>query len=166
MALDCFLKLDGIEGESHDKQHEREIDLLSFSFSMASPRDYETHMAKHRVSFTDGDFTCYINAAYPRLCNACAVNQKIKEATLFMRKAGTGKNLNRTLEYAKIKLKDVFVSKCQLHGQENEGTASDLPIVSFSLNFGKIEWEYREQMESGGLQGPIVFAHDLTGKSA
>ncbi|MGA9996317.1 MAG: type VI secretion system tube protein Hcp, partial [Pyrinomonadaceae bacterium] len=117
MALDCFLKLDGIEGESFDKQHEKQIELLSYSFGMASPKDYESHQAKHRVSFNDADFTCYINVAYPRLCNACATNQKIKEATLSMRKAGTMMaNLNRTLEYAKIRLKDVYVSKCQLYG--------------------------------------------------
>jgi type VI secretion system secreted protein Hcp len=161
MALDCFLKLDGIEGESFDAKHKREIDLLSFTFGMSSPRDYETHQATRRVSFSDADFTCYINAAYPRLCNACASNQKIKEATLFMRKAGTGKNLGQTLEYANIKLTDVYISKCQLHGQENPGEAPDIPIVSFSLNFAKIEWEYREQLASGGLQGPIKFNFDL-----
>lgn len=166
MALDCFLKLDGIEGESFDKQHEKEIDLLSFSFAMSSPRDYESHQATRRVSFNDADFTCYINVAYPRLCNACASNQKIKEATLSLRKSGTGKNLGRTLEYAKIRLKDVHISKCQLFGQEHEGEKSDLPVVSFSLNFGKIEWEYREQLSTGGLQGPVTFNYDLmSGKS-
>ena len=30
MAVDLFLKIDGIEGESQKKGHEKEIDIVSF----------------------------------------------------------------------------------------------------------------------------------------
>ena len=32
MAVDYFLKIDGIEGESKDSKHAKEIDLLSWSW--------------------------------------------------------------------------------------------------------------------------------------
>ncbi|MBV9275688.1 MAG: type VI secretion system tube protein Hcp, partial [Verrucomicrobia bacterium] len=32
MAVDYFLKIDGIEGESKDSKHQNEIEIGSFSF--------------------------------------------------------------------------------------------------------------------------------------
>ena len=32
MAVDAFLKLDGIDGESQDKEHKGEIDILAWSW--------------------------------------------------------------------------------------------------------------------------------------
>ena len=36
MAVDIFLKLDGVAGESKDKVHSNEIDILSSSWGMAN----------------------------------------------------------------------------------------------------------------------------------
>jgi type VI secretion system secreted protein Hcp len=35
MAVDMFLKVDGIEGESQDEKHAKEIDVLSWSWGMS-----------------------------------------------------------------------------------------------------------------------------------
>jgi len=32
MAVDMFLKIDGVEGESRDETHQKEIDILSWSW--------------------------------------------------------------------------------------------------------------------------------------
>ncbi|MDA1018064.1 MAG: type VI secretion system tube protein Hcp, partial [Planctomycetota bacterium] len=32
MAMDTFIKIDGIEGEARDKDHGKEIDVLSWSW--------------------------------------------------------------------------------------------------------------------------------------
>ena len=37
MAIDVFLKLDGLDGESLDHKHKGEIELASFSFGLANP---------------------------------------------------------------------------------------------------------------------------------
>ena len=39
MAIDMFLKIEGVEGESTDKSHKGEIDILSWSWGMDSPGD-------------------------------------------------------------------------------------------------------------------------------
>ena len=36
MAVSYFLKIDGIQGESHDAKHQGEIDLVSFGWSEAN----------------------------------------------------------------------------------------------------------------------------------
>ena len=40
MAVDAFLKLDGIDGESQDKEHKGEIDILSWSWGGASTASF------------------------------------------------------------------------------------------------------------------------------
>ena len=40
MAVNAWLKLDGIKGESLDSKHKDEIDLLSFSWGMAQPGSF------------------------------------------------------------------------------------------------------------------------------
>ena len=43
MAVDFFLKLDGIKGESADAKHKDEIDIESFSWGMTQPAS--SHLA-------------------------------------------------------------------------------------------------------------------------
>jgi len=89
MAFDCFLKIDGIDGESRDERHAREIDVLSFSWG-------ETNSAgagrggggAGKVSMQDFHFTMRLNRASPLLAKACATGQHIKSAVLTCRKAG------------------------------------------------------------------------------
>ncbi|HEY3111240.1 MAG TPA: type VI secretion system tube protein Hcp [Chloroflexota bacterium] len=96
MAFDCFLKIDGVEGESRDARHAREIDVLSFSWGESN-----TGAAAHgggggagKVSMQDFHFTMKLNKASPLLAAACATGQHIKSAVLTCRKAGaTGGDL-------------------------------------------------------------------------
>ena len=67
---------------------------------------------------------------------ACATGQHIKEATLTVRKAGSG-----GFEYLKIKLSDILVSSLSPGGAD----ANDLPSDSFSLNFAKVDFLYTVQ---------------------
>ena len=61
-----------------------------------------------------------------------------------------------------ITLEDVLVSSYQSGGSEG---SSALPTDQFSLNFGKIQFDYKPQDSKGGVGSPVVFKHDLkTGK--
>jgi type VI secretion system secreted protein Hcp len=42
MAVDLFLKIDGIDGESQKKGHEKEIDIISFNFGAAQHGSFHT----------------------------------------------------------------------------------------------------------------------------
>src|SRR5712691_1971915 len=89
-AVDYFLKIDGIEGESQDSKHKGEIDLESFSWG-------ETQSGTHaagggggagKVSMQDFHFVMRVNKASPKLLQACAGGQHIPKAILTCRKAG------------------------------------------------------------------------------
>ena len=81
---------------------------------------------------------------------ACAIGQHIKEATLTARKAGGGQQ-----DYFSIKMSDVMVSNYSVSG------SSEVPIENVTLNFAKIEVEYKPQKKDGGLDSPVKFGYDL-----
>jgi len=155
MAVDYFLKIQGIEGESHDAKHKNEIDVLSFSWG-------ETQTGTHaggggggagKVSMQDFHFVMKTNKASPKLLLACANGEHIKEATMVCRKAGKDQQ-----DFMKIKFTDLLVSSYQTGGSS---TSDEIPMDQISLNYAKIEYEYRQQQPDGTLGGPIKAGYDL-----
>jgi len=153
-AVDYFLKIDTIEGESMDAKHKNEIHILSWSWgetnSGTSSNDGGGGAGK--VAMQDFSFSMHINKASPKLVLACASGQHIKDALLTCRKAGTEQQ-----EYLKIKFSDLLISSFQTGGSEG----SVVPVDSISFNFSKIEYEYAPQNEKGALGTKIPVGWDL-----
>jgi type VI secretion system secreted protein Hcp len=153
-ATDYFLKLDGIEGESKDEKHQKEIDIQSFSWGETSGGTMSSGGGGARkIAMTDFHFTMAYNKASPQLMQVCATSRKIPTALLTVRKAGKDQQ-----EYLKVTMNEVLVSSYQTDGH---GGGDTIPTDQFSLNFAKIEFEYREQDESGQLKGAITARYDL-----
>ena len=155
MASDYLLKIDGIKGESEDAKHKDEIEIESFSWGATQSGTFSTGGGggAGKVSFQDVHFTTKVNVASPNLMIACASGQHIKLATLTVRKAGKDQQ-----EYYIIKLSDNLVSSYQSGGSEGSNA---LPVDQFSLNFAKIEFEYKSQKPDGSLGAPIKGGWDL-----
>ncbi|MBK7662416.1 MAG: type VI secretion system tube protein Hcp [Sterolibacteriaceae bacterium] len=157
MAVDFFLKISGIEGESADSKHKKEIDVLSWSWgannsgSMAIGGGGGSGV----VNMHDFSFTMKMSNATPKLMLACATGEHIKDVKLSCRKAGKEQQ-----DYLVIKFSDVLVSSYQTGG--SEGT--EIPIESISLNFAKVEMEYKEQQADGTLGGAVTAGYDLKQK--
>jgi type VI secretion system secreted protein Hcp len=151
---DMFLKIEGIEGESADHKHKGEIDLLSWSWGQSNSGTMHTGGGggAGKVAMNDFHFTMHINKATPKLAEKCAIGEHIKKATLTCRKAGTDPQ-----PYLTVTFTDLLVSSYQTGGQEG----STLPIESVSLNFAKIEFEYKEQKVDGTLGGAVKMGYDL-----
>lgn len=154
--VDYFLKIDGIEGESTDNRHKGEIEILSWSWG-ESNTGVMSHAATGggagKVSMQDFHFTAVMSKASPSLFLKCATGEHIKQAVLTARKAGGDQQ-----DYLKITLTDVLISSYQIGGSNGDG---GIPIDQFSLNFAKIEFEYRPQKADGGLDAPIKAGYDL-----
>jgi len=144
-AVDYFLKVDGIDGESADAKHKGEIDIESWSWG-------ESQTGSHsggggggagKVHMQDFHFVMRMNKASPKLMLACANGQHIPKAVLTMRKAGKEQQ-----EYAKITLSDLLVSSFQTGGSAK---GDIIPLEQISLNYSKIEFEYKEQKSDGSL---------------
>ncbi|MFL5581390.1 MAG: Hcp family type VI secretion system effector [Gemmatimonadaceae bacterium] len=154
-AVDYFLKLDSIDGESTDKVHKGWIDVESWSWG-------ETNQGTHhggggggagKVAMQDFHFVMKMSKATPKLMLSCATGQHIKKAELICRKAG-GKQEN----FLTIKFSDLLVSSYQTGGS---GGSSIVPMDQVSLNFSKIEFEYAQQKADGSADAPVKAGYDL-----
>ncbi|MGH7916467.1 MAG: Hcp family type VI secretion system effector, partial [Candidatus Binataceae bacterium] len=74
MAIDYFLKLDGIDGESEDQNHKNWIDVVSFGWSATQPGTFAQGQGgtAGKVSMSDLNFQMHTSKATPALMKACA----------------------------------------------------------------------------------------------
>ena len=153
-AVDYFLKIDGIEGESTDATHKNEIDIESWAWGESNAGTFATGGGggAGKVTMQDFSFTMRVNKSSPKLLLACATGDHLKTALLTCRKAGKEQQ-----EYLKLKFTDCLVSSFQ-----TGGSAGDIiPVDAISVNFAKVEYEYREQKPDGTLGGAVKAGYDL-----
>jgi type VI secretion system secreted protein Hcp len=158
-AVDYFLKLDAIKGESADAKHKDEIDIESWSWgeTMAPKTGRAGGAGAGKVQMQDFHFVMKQNRASLQLAKACATGQHIKNATLVGRKAGKGQQ-----EYMIYKFYDLLISSYQTGGAEG----SDRPVDSVAFNYAKLELEYRQQKADGSLGSAEKFSFDLKSNKA
>ncbi len=153
MAVDMFLKLDGIKGESTDSKHKDEINIHSFTFGVhqtgASAAGGGSGAGK--AQFDDIQISKAADLASPNLMLACATGQHIKEAKITVRKAG-----GQQEEFYIITLNDLIVSSMQ-----NTGTGSDNPTEMLTMNYSKVKFDYKPQKPDGTLGGVSTAGYDI-----
>jgi type VI secretion system secreted protein Hcp len=155
MAADIFLKIEGLDGESQDSKHKGEIDLASYSWGASQQGSAHVGggLGSGKVQIHDLQCMTSTNKSSPALMAACASGEHFSKATLTTRKAGKEQQ-----EYLIITMTDVLVSNYQL---AHHASGSDLPTDQFSLNFSKIEYEYKEQKKDGTLGGKVKKGWDV-----
>jgi type VI secretion system secreted protein Hcp len=154
MASDIFAKIGDIKGESVDKQHKDEIDVMSFSWgaTQAGTTAAGGGAGAGKVQFSDFSFTTSTSKASPSLFLACATGQHIKEATISVRKPGENPQ-----DYLILKMTDVLVSSYNTAGSSQ----GDRPTESINMAFAKVEFSYRPQSPKGDLEPAITVGWDL-----
>jgi len=154
-AVDYFLKIEGVDGESGDKTHKGAIQLESWSWGEHQGGSHSAGGGggAGKVVMQDFHFVMKCNKASPKLMLACATGEHIKKAVLTCRKAGKDQQ-----EFLKVVMEHLLVSSYQTGGS---GHSDVIPTDQISLNFTKIKFEYKEQKETGGLGGAVGAGYDL-----
>jgi type VI secretion system secreted protein Hcp len=149
MAVDMFLKLDGIKGEAADHKHKDEIDILSWSWGLSNTGSGHVGggSGTGKVNVQDLSFTKRIDRATSLLIGRCANGTHIKEGFLYARKAGGDK----PVEYLKIEMRDILVSSFQTSANGDE-----VAVESVSLNFSKVIVYYQPQKKDGSADGGTI----------
>jgi type VI secretion system secreted protein Hcp len=158
-AVDYFLKIDGIEGESQDAKHKGEIQLESFNWGLHNTVSAGGAGGRGagRASFEDFHFVAPSSKASPKMMFACASGQHIKTATLTCRKAGNAETAGQ--DFLMIKLETVLISSYNEAGSQQ--TDNGIPQDSVALNFTKITFTYRPQNADGALGAAVTESWDL-----
>ena len=151
-AINVYLKLDGIEGESKDEAHQGWIDLSSFQFGATGPHIGPAGGDHERVSFSDFTFTKFVDKSSPGLLFDTASATPIKDATIDVVKPGTDKS-KAFLEY---KLSNVLISSYSTSG----GSDDNRPTESVSMSYAEIQMEYFPQ-KNGTFDNPVFMEWDI-----
>jgi type VI secretion system secreted protein Hcp len=155
-AVDYFLQITGVAGESADAKHKGWIDVDSWSWGEnlpVPPAGGGGGGGAGKVQFQDLHFVSRVSKASPRLFLACATGQHFKEAKLVGRKAGKSQQ-----DFLTFTFMDVLVTGYQTGGSEGGDV---LPGDQVSLNFAKIKFEYRAHKADGTLDPPISAGYDV-----
>lgn len=157
MAIDYFLKIKGIQGESKDAKHTNEIDIHSFSWGASQPGSFAhgSGGTGGKVSMSDLSFTMASCKATTQLMAACASGKHIDEAIVYCRKS-TGDGGQQ--EYMTWTFSPIIISSYHTGGS----SGAEVPIDSVSINYGKVKVEYKMQVDDkGNLQAGTPFGWDL-----
>ena len=150
MAVDYFLKLDGIQGESTDSKHKDEIQIQSWSWgasqvsSVAGPGG----SGAGKADMSAFSVITYFDKATPKFFKSIGLGTHIKTGTMSaIKSGGDGK------PYLKVDFKELFVSNLQISG------TTEIPMVSLSFTYNEIKIDYSTQNEQGNLAsiGPITY---------
>ncbi len=154
MAVDMFLKLDKINGESQDDSHKQEIEVLSWSWGMSQAGTMHSGSGggAGKVSVQDLTFTHWVDVASTSLVQSCAKGTHIANAKLTVRKAG-----DKPLEYIVITMDDVIVTNVHTGGSQGEERLTE----NVTLNFRKFKVQYKEQTGTGDAGASPTFGMDI-----
>jgi type VI secretion system secreted protein Hcp len=142
MSVDMFMKLGDVKGESRDKSHKDEIDVLAWSWGASNSGSFHTGGGggAGKVNVQDLSFTKWVDLASTELFLACCNGKHIPEATLVVRKAG-----ETPLEYLTIVMNEVMVTSYSTGGSGGEDRLTE----NVTLNFSKVKITYKEQAPAG-----------------
>ena len=159
MAVDMFIKIGDVKGESVDKTHKDSIDLLAWSWglSQSGTTHQGTGGGAGKVSVQDLSFTKYTDASSHALILACCKGTHFDKATLTVRKAG-----DNPLEYIKITMEDLIVTSVSSGGSGGEDRLTE----NVTLNFAKVKFEYDPQAKKGSGTGAKTAAWDIAANVA
>jgi type VI secretion system secreted protein Hcp len=148
MAVDMFLKLATIKGESKDSKHKEEMDVLAWSWGMS--QSGSTHSGtgggSGKVSVQDISVTKYVDKASPNLLKYCCNGKHFADAVLTVRKAG-----ENPVEYIKITMKEILISAVSTGGSGGEDKLTE----NVTLNFADFKFEYTPQKDDGSADSAI-----------
>lgn len=155
-AVDMFLKIEDIKGESQHPGHEDEIDILAWSWGTSHTSKQKmnrpTRYAKTATNM-DMTFTKNMDSSSSELFKACNNGKHFKDVTI------TVVNPDRTFEpYIHIHFFDVTCISYRVSGSGGDA----VPTEEVSFNYSKIQFEYKEQKDDGSQGGNVELGYDLS----
>jgi type VI secretion system secreted protein Hcp len=159
MAMDMFLKIEPVKGESVDKKHKGEIDVLAWSWGMSNSGT--THSGggggAGKVNVQDLSITKWLDKGSTDLQQACCKGQHFDTATLVVRKSGG----DTPIEYLTITMSEVMVTAVSTGGSGGEDRLTE----NVTLNFAKVKFAYAPQAKTGAKGGDKEFVWDIAGNA-
>jgi type VI secretion system secreted protein Hcp len=152
-TTDCYLKIDGIDGESKHKGAEGQIEVQTWDWDVTNASSPTVGGGSGVGKAHPGMFTFmhFYDKASPTLAKSCASGKHLATAKLTASKAGEGQK-----EFLTVTLKQVTVTNIAIGG----GTGGEVR-ETVSMMYADIEFEYKPQDDKGALGGAVKFGWDV-----
>ena len=158
MAIDVYLQIDGIRGESTDTKYKDWIECKSVNWQVLQPKSATAstgggHTAE-RTEHKDIVISKLADLATPLLLQNCSSGKTIPKAKFeFQRADGKGERIT----YFVIELENVLISSVAPSVSQGDILTEDV-----SLKYSKVKWKYTQQKVGGGSGGNTSGGWDLS----
>jgi type VI secretion system secreted protein Hcp len=158
MAIDVYLQIDGIKGESTDSSHQGWIELTSAQWGVTQPKSATASTGGgHTAERCEHKSLLVIKLAdlsSPILMQNCSAGRTIPKAKLeFMRADGQGV----PVKYYEVDLENVLIGS--MDQTIHEGNVLH---DSIGLKYSRVKWKYTQQKIGGGASGNTTGGWDLS----
>lgn len=156
MAVDMFLRIEGIKGESKDSKHTDHIQVQSWSWdvSQTGTAGSGTGLTAGKVEHHDIEVRKLVDKASPILYKFCCSGDHIPSADLYVRKAAGG---SEALEYIVLHFEDLVITSFNLGGQPQADQIEEV----VKLNYAKVHITYTPQDNKGQGMPPVLAGWNL-----
>jgi type VI secretion system secreted protein Hcp len=157
---DYQLVIESVKGEMKRDGKEEGIEVFEFRFEADIPRDAATGQARARRRYSDITFVKLLDRSSPIIMQMLSTHSKIKKATLTLHKAGDIDKDGTPLKYYTLVVSDAYISSYKIHGDGSLVDIATIPRDEFTINYRKIEIEYKPQNAKGMAEGSTMFADE------
>lgn len=150
----AYIKFDGVDGETKDKDHTGWSDILSFGQGLHQPGGGATGATRRRgdVIMDDISIVKELDKASPKLAEAICKGKVFPKVEIELTASYTDAG---RVTYYRYELENTIVTSYDISGS---GQAEDVPTENFSLNFEQIKVTYTENDSKGKKKGNVEYA--------
>lgn len=151
MTASAYMQIKGIEGTATDDQHQKWIEIQSYSWGVSQSASVAQSTAG-RASLQDISVVKEMDGSSAKIAEECAKGTHFDEVKLDVCRA-TGEGKQTT--FMQYILNDVVVSSYSV-----SGGGDGYPMESVTLNYGKIKWEFTKVDPKGNPAGKLAAGWD------
>lgn len=154
MAVDMFLRIEGLNGESQDSKFKDQIQITGWNWeaSQTGTSGVGGGSGAGKVEHQDLVVQKFVDRSSPILYQFCCGGDHIKSADLTVRKAG-----GEALDYLIIHLEDLIITSFVLGGEPKNDQIGE----TIRINFTRASISYTPQSGAGAGGGNVVGGWDL-----
>jgi type VI secretion system secreted protein Hcp len=154
--MPAYIKFPDINGEVQEQDHQKWIELESVSMPVfRSIAEGATGAQREKGETSLGDFVVVKqwDISTPLIAEAAAKGKNFREVKIQLCSTINNKNVCNL----EIKLKNVIISGWSFSGN---GKQEPLPTEHMTLNYTKVEWNYKEYDDMGDEAGNYPASYD------